>query len=105
MERTVGGVLDDDEVVLLGEGDDFLVELTGGDGASRVVRVVEDEDLGLGQDVRRDGLQVGQEIVLSGELQVMDEAAVVLGVRAEDRVTRNGHEHVVAGIDEAARED
>ena len=35
----------------------------------------------------------------------MDEAAVVLGVRAEHRVTRYGHEYVVAGIDEASRED
>ena len=105
VERTVGGVLDDDEVVLLGEGDDFLVELTGGDGAGRVVWVVEDEHLGLGQDVGGNGLQVGQEVILGGELQVMDEAAVVLGVRAEHRVTRNGHEHIVARIDETAWED
>jgi len=111
VQRAIGGVLDHDEVVLLGEGNDLLVELARGAGAGRVIRKVEHQHLGLGQDVGGDRLQVGEEMVFGGQLQVMNEASVILSVGAEHRVTpehrvtRSSHEDIIAGIDQAARQD
>ena len=46
-EDAVGGVLDDDDVVLLGEGDCSFVELGRGGAAGGAVGVAEDEQLGF----------------------------------------------------------
>jgi phosphate acetyltransferase len=35
----------------------------------------------------------------------MDQPAVILRVRAKDRVTRRGHEHVIAGVDQRRRQN
>ncbi len=63
--------------LLLGEGDGFFVELGRGGAAGGAVRVAEDEQLGFVADVGRDAVEVGQEIVLGGERQLVDDAAVV----------------------------
>jgi hypothetical protein len=104
-EGGVGGVVDDEEVVLAGEGDGVFEEGKGGGGAGGVVGVVEDEDFGVLEEVGGDGGEVGEEIILRGEGEVADAAAVVAGVGAEDGVAGRGHDDAVAGVDEAGGED
>ena len=79
----VGGVVDDDQVVGLGEGDHVLEELGRGARAGRVVGVVDDQRLGPLEHVGGHAGQVGQEAVLLQQRQVVDDAAEVLGVGAE----------------------
>lgn len=55
----VGGVVDDDELVLFGELDGLGKEFGCGDGAGGVVGVVEDEDFGFLENGWRNGRQVG----------------------------------------------
>ena len=71
----VGGILHDDEVVGLGEGDGFFEKLERRGGTGRVVRVVEHHDLGAWPRLGRDGVEVWQEVVLSLERHVVDLAA------------------------------
>ena len=82
-ENAVGGVLDDDDVVLLGEGDCLFVELGRGGAAGGAVGVAEDEEFRFGADVGGDAFEIGEEIVLGGEREFVDDAAVVAGVGAE----------------------
>ncbi len=101
----VGSVVDNDEVVGFGEGDDFGEEGGCGGGTGGVVGIVEDEGFGFGENVSRDGSEVGEVAVLAGEGEIMDKAAVVFGVGAEDGIARGGHEGNVAGVDESGGED
>ena len=57
----VGEVVDHDEAVLLGQVDDLLEERLLDDRGRRVVRVVEDQDLGPGVQALADPGDVGQE--------------------------------------------
>ena len=100
----MGGVLDDHDFVFFGEGDRALEELGRCGAAGGAVRVAEDEDFRFGADVGGDAFEIGQKIVLGGEREFVDDAAVERGVRAEDRVARHGHERDVAGIDEDGRQ-
>ena len=103
-EDGVGGVLDDDDVVLLGEGDHPFVELGRGDAAGGAVGVAEDEQLGSGADVGGDAVEIGEEIVFGGEREFVDDAAVVAGVGAGDGIAGDGHQRDVARVDEAGGE-
>lgn len=96
----VGGVVDDDELVLFGEFDGLGKEFCCGDSAGGVVGVVEDEDFGFLEHGWWNGAQVGQEVVFAAQRKVVNEASVVAGVSAEDGVAGRGHQHIVAGIDE-----
>ncbi len=49
--------------------------------------------------------QIGQEMVLLAQRQVVHHAAVVLRVRAKHRVAGHGHENDVAGIDQRRRKN
>ena len=104
-EGGVGGVVDDDELVLFGEFDNLGEEFGCGDGAGGVVGVVEDEDFGFLENGWRNGMQVGQEVVFAAQWKVVDEASIVAGVSAEDGVAGRGHQYVVAGIDEGSGQD
>ena len=104
-QRGVGGVVNDHELVLFGERDRLGEELRRRARAGRVVRIIQHQHLGLLQHVRRHGIQVRQELVLLRQRQVVRPARRVLGVGAEHRVARHGHEHVVARVDERRRQD
>ncbi len=97
-------VLHDDDVVRAREVDDLLVEVHRGDAAGRAVRVVQHEQLRAPADVGGDAVEVGEVVVLRKERQAMDVAAVVLRVRAGDRVTGDRHERHVTRVDEAGRD-
>ena len=58
----------------------------------------------MARDVGGDAVEIGQEIVLGRERQLVDDAAVVAGVRAGDRVAGHGHQRDVARVDEAGRQ-
>ena len=85
----------------VGEVDDALVEVARRDRPGRAVRVVDDQQLRPLLDVGRDAVEVGKEAVLLQQRQLVDLAAVVLRVRAGDRVAGHGHQRDVAGVDEA----
>ena len=104
-QADVGGVVDDDEVVALGEVDDLGEELRSGAGAGRVVRIVQHEHLGLGQHVGRDTVEVRQIIVLRRQCEVVHLAAVIFCVCTEHGITWNRHDDVVAGGDEGGRQN
>ena len=75
-----------------------------GDGAGRVVRVVEPEHLRAVRDVGRDGVEVGQEAALLGQRQLVRLAAGEHRADLVDRVRGVRHERDVARIDEAERD-
>ncbi len=100
-EDAVGGVLDDDDVVLFGEGDGPFVELGRRGAAGGAVGVAKDEELGFGADVGGDAVEIGEEVVLGREWELVHDAAVVAGVCAGDGVAGDGHQRDVARIDEA----
>ena len=104
-QADVGGVVDDDEVVRLGEVDDLGEERRCGTRAGRVVRIVQHEHLGLGQHVGRDAVEVWQIIVLRRQCEVVHLAAVIFCVRAKHRIAGGGHDDGVAGIDEGSRQN
>ena len=104
-QADVGGVVNDDEVVCLGELDDLGKELRRGTGAGRVVRVIEHEHLGLGQHFGRDVVEIRQIIVLRCQREVVHLPAEIFGVCAEYRIARNGHDDIVARVDECCRQD
>ena len=104
-QRRVRRVVDDDDVVLLREGDDLGEELRRRRSSGRIVRIVEHQRLGLLQHIRGNAVEIGQEIVLLEQRQIVDGAAQVFRVRAVDRITGRGHQRDVAGIDKAVRQD
>ena len=97
--------MNDDEVVGLGELDHLGKELRRGTGAGRVVRVIEHEHLGFLEHVGRDAVEIRQVIVLRSQREVVHLPAEVFGMRAENRIAGDGHDDVVARVDECRRED
>ena len=87
-EQDVGRVLHDDDAVGQGEVDDAFVKIARGHGPGRAVGVIDHQQLGPLFDVGRDAVQVGQKAVFFEQRQIVDFAAVVLGVRAGDRDSR-----------------
>ena len=103
-EGGVGGVLDDQDVVAVGEGDEFVEEVRRRGGAGRVVGVVDIKKLGAGEVLLFEGLEVREEVVLREERDGDDGAAEVAGVGREDGVAGGRREDRVAGVDEAVGE-
>ena len=60
-EDAVGGVLDDDDFVLLGEGDRAFEELGRSGAAGGAVRIAEDEDFRFGADVGGNAFEIRAE--------------------------------------------
>ena len=104
-EGGVGGVVNDDEIVLLGESDDGCEELGGGRRAGGIVGIIDHQGFGAAEFVGGDGIQIGQELVLLQQGKIENLAAVILAVSSEDGVSGRGHQGDIAGIDEASRED
>ena len=97
--------MDDDQVVGLGKVDDFRKKLRSGAGAGRVVRIVQHEHLGLLQHISRNIVEIRQIIVHRCQREIVHLAVVIFGVRAEHRITGDGHDDSVAGIDESGGQD
>jgi len=95
----VRAVVDDQQVVLTGEGHGLLVELDGGHGARGVVRVVEEHELGGLRHRPGDGVEVGEKAVLGSQRHRERGAATPCGLHLVHRVGRIGDEHHVAGVD------
>ena len=104
-QRGVCGVMNDYELVALGEGNGFGKKLGRRARAGGVVRIIQHQHLRPLQDFAGDTVQVGEKPVWFGQGQVVDQAAIVFGMRAEHRVARRGHQDIIAGIDQRGRQD
>ncbi len=96
----VGVVVDEEQVVLLGERDSLVEVLRRGRCRGGVVGVAQEHHLGLGEHICRNVVEVGQEVVL---LVHRHEVALATGEDAAgliDGIAAAGNERVVAGIDE-----
>ena len=100
----VGVVVDDEDLVLAGEGDDHLEEALGDDRAGRVVRVVEEHQPRLGGDVGGDRAEVGREAELGDQRQQLRRRAGEDRAAGVDRVAGVGGEGDVAGVEEGEAE-
>ena len=96
----VGVVVDDEQVVLLGERDRAIEVLVVGDGRGRVVGVAQEHHLGLGEHLGRGRLEVGEEAVLLGHRHPPGLAADHDAAGVVDGVADAGDERVLAGVDE-----
>ena len=103
-EHHVRGVLHDHDVVLVREIDGPLVKVARGHLARRAVGIAQHQQLGLPAHVGGNRIQLGQEIIFPRQRQGIHAAAVILRVRAGNRITRHGHERHVARIDERRRQ-
>ena len=101
----VGSIVNDDEIIGLGELDHLGEKLRRGTGAGWVVRVIEHEHLGFLEHVGLDAVEIRQIIVLRCQREVVHLPAEVFGVCAEYRIARNGHDDIVARVDECCRQD
>jgi PAS domain-containing protein len=101
-ERGVSGVVNDRQPVLERELHHLGEKLRRRPRPGRIIRVIQHQRLALAQDFRRNRIQVRQKAVALQQRQLMDKAAVILRVRAKDGVARRGHQHVIAGVNQAA---
>lgn len=67
--------MDHDDFLTAGELHNLAEKIGGGRGSGRVVRVVEDENLGLVQHRPGDGGKIGQETVSRVEGKGVDDSA------------------------------
>ena len=99
-EHDVRRVLDHHDFVLHRKVDDTGIKLASRHLACRAVGIVDHQQLRAAADIGRYRVEIRQKIVRGQQRQAMDFAAVVLGVRARDRIAGHGHERHVARIDE-----
>ena len=104
-QRRIRRVRDDDQLVLLGKLHGAGQERPCRARARRVVRIIQHQRLRALEHVFGNGREIGQEMILFRQWQIMHEAAVPFRVRAEDRVARHRHQHHIAGIDQRRRQN
>jgi hypothetical protein len=94
-------VLDNDKLVPLGQRDHLLIKFARRRFSSRAVGIVKDEQLRLLPDIRRDRIEIGEEVFLCSERQAEDAAAVIPRVSTGHGIAGDRHQRDVARIDEA----
>ncbi len=100
----VSVVVDDEDLVLAGKGDDFLEEPVGDDRPGRVVRVVDEHHLRLLERGGRDRREVGREAPLRQQRQQLGGRPVEQRPAGVDRVAGVGGERDVARVEEGVAE-
>ena len=90
--------------MLVGPVDDAGIEVAGCRLAGGAVGVAEDEELRPGENVGRDAVEIGKEVVLGDQRQPVDRAAEPARGGAGDRIAGNGHERDVTRVDEGRGE-
>ena len=66
-QRGVGGIMDNDDLLLFRELDHLLEKLRSSRGSRRIVRIVENQHLRFVQNLPGDGIEAWQEFVLGRE--------------------------------------
>ena len=92
--------MDNEQVVLAGEGDDLLVDLGRAHRTNRVGRQRHDHVLGAVGDLGIDACHIGQVIVLGNQRIVLELGIGDLGTRLKDRVARIGNQNSVTRIEQ-----
>ena len=92
--------MDDQQVVLAGEGDDLLVDLRRAHRANRVGGQRHDHVLGAVGDLGVDARHVGQVVVLGDQRVVLELGIGDLGARLKDRIARIGHQNRITRIEQ-----
>ena len=104
VQRRISGIADDENMIFLRKVHCFLEKFFRGSRAGGVVRIVQIQQFRPLLLVFREGIQVRQVAVFFQQGKIDHFAAQILGPGAHDRITRNGQQSDVAGIDEAAGE-
>ena len=92
--------MDDQQVVLAGEGDDLLVDLGRAHRTHRVGGQRNDHVLGAIGDLWVDTRDVGQVVVLGDQRVVLELGIGDLGTRLKDRVARIGHQNRITRVEQ-----
>ena len=92
--------MDDQQVVLAGEGDDLLVDLGRAHRTHRVGGQRHDHVLGAVGDLWIDARHIGQIVVLGDQRVVLELGVGDLGARLKDRVARIGHQNGIARVEQ-----
>ena len=96
----VGVIVDDQQVVLAGEGDDLLVDLGRAHRAHRVGGQRNDHVLGAVGDLWIDARHIGQVVMLGDQRVVLELGIGDLGARLKDWVARIGYQDRIARVEQ-----
>ena len=100
-QRRIRRIVNDHQIVPLGEIHDARKELRRGTRARRVIRIIQHQHFGSGKHVGRNRCRdraKSRSPRVSGK--IVHQPAVVFRVRAEHRITGRGHQHIIARIDQ-----